>query len=1221
MKKRKLMQVVTALLCGIILLVWSGGAMAAKPAPTTGTLKGKVTVSGASTVISGALITAMGSSGQYTATTGTKGTYTLTLPAGTYSVTASASGYASQTLPASISLGVTTTLNFALVRVVPTTGTIQGTVTDSATGAAIAGAQVSTSSGGYSAVTNSAGSYVMTSVTAGAYTVTAQAEGYTPQSTQATVQVGLTSTVNFTLAALVVAVDITSLTADPASFVEVQAASVTLAAVITGSPSSFAWTQVAGPKVPLTGISATSAVADVSLLEVAAEADLVFRLVLDGTVARDVTVSVQPADMAPVLGANAQIGGSTTAVARFQFGGAEWCLFNIGTELNATPVGAVKGPVYKVVLPEFAFGIEVVSYNGSMYALAAIGGSGIAVVNITDPAQMSLVSVTPVNYYMDNVTYTETGGAILPGNIMSSSSAPIADVVSDGTDLYIADNKFGIHKTSLANLFNRVLEADLTLKIDSEVCTVQYAGEGPWGGPITLKLVNQKLFAAMGVLGVGIFDPVSLQQIARYNLYTDEARTEDFFGAMAITQAVSSDAATGDLFIDDFTGMPDYRQVNYEITVVMKGTGTGEPTPWADLERNGKWYYEALDVDVAVQGDRSIAYIAYSLGGVIAVDVTGYENASATNFLNAGYLGFFPAVTANGPYETGSMPASLLPYEGAGMLKESGVTGVEVNANQVYLTDHFAGLVILDNAAIPDSSWHGSAYPYNNDTDGIAGNNVPEFEDITSYDMSPWDPLDNESLPACFYEAPALLATRELNGHGYTLQLMDAPTLTAAGGVDVLECSGAGGFVFVDITNIGAPLMEERFAILVYFPTTGEIGAAVDGTPTQTIAIGHAAGVDATDRYLYVSDGPHGVSAWQITDAQGFPTDAIHLVGNTLQDEYPIDGIYPASHTVRNVVDVARGKTWALCVGNGMRRVPIDLVEAGMGVVGAPILMPLAQTDSFEHNGDWGVVPAFNYQDQAYDVEFDGNYAFVADGTNGLTIYDVTKIPTSSTSGFFVGNIGYNQGNPLLGTSSGVELWTDTATGKKYAVLATGPYGVGIVDVSDLGNMRLVKVFQPIKYEDGDVGVADGQAIDVEVIGDKAYFTYDSFGVLCYAMADLIAAVPEGVSPTELFLKNLDGTVVYDYRPVALGRFKLQYVPGYETVAGGAVRMDYTRQNGGLYLYVGFGEAGLVKIDYTDSANPLLAGHYDTAAEAVDVVIANGRLYVADGGGGLVFLK
>ena len=151
--------------------------------------------------------------------------------------------------------------------------------------------------------------------------------------------------------------------------------------------------------------------------------------------------------------------------------------------------------------------------------------------------------------------------------------------------------------------------------------------------------------------------------------------------------------------------------------------------------------------------------------------------------------------------------------------------------------------------------------------------------------------------------------------------------------------------------------------------------------------------------------------------------------------------------------------------------------------------------------------------------------------------------------------------------------------------------------------------------------MADGQAIDVEVVGDKAYFSYDSFGVLCYSMADLIAPVPAGVDPTEIFLKILDGTVIYDYRPVALGRFKLQFVPGYEAVDGGAVRMDYTTVGNRLNLYVAFGEAGLIKIDFTDPANPLLVSRTDTSAEATDVVISNGRVYVADGSGGLVFFK
>lgn len=101
--------------------------------------------------------------------------------------------------------------------------------------------------------------------------------------------------------------------------------------------------------------------------------------------------------------------------------------------------------------------------------------------------------------------------------------------------------------------------------------------------------------------------------------------------------------------------------------------------------------------------------------------------------------------------------------------------------------------------------------------------------------------------------------------------------------------------------------------------------------------------------------------------------------------------------------------------------------------------------------------------------------------------------------------------------------------------------------------MALVKVFEPIKLEDGKVGAADGQAVDVKIAGDYAFFSYDSFGVVCYSIADLIKALPAGVSPTEVWKKSLTGQLVYDYRPVAVSRFKLQYVPGYEEMAGGAV--------------------------------------------------------------------
>ena len=82
----------------------------------------------------------------------------------------------------------------------PTTGTLQGTVTDSATSAAISGATV-TIVGGASATTDATGFYQFTNVTPGTYSVTASKTGYvTGTNNGVSVTAGGTTTSNFALA-------------------------------------------------------------------------------------------------------------------------------------------------------------------------------------------------------------------------------------------------------------------------------------------------------------------------------------------------------------------------------------------------------------------------------------------------------------------------------------------------------------------------------------------------------------------------------------------------------------------------------------------------------------------------------------------------------------------------------------------------------------------------------------------------------------------------------------------------------------------------------------------------------------------------------------------------------------------------------------------------------------------------------------------------------------
>ncbi len=963
------------------------------------------------------------------------------------------------------------------------------------------------------------------------------------------------------------------------------------------------------------------------------------------------------------LNSQSRIGGASTVLTLDR--ADNWVLYNVANDLRATQVGITASDKYILKVAGFIKDIDVVEYpagSGVYYALLSMGDRGISVVNVTDPTNMLPVINVEVNYEQTGITFADGGGNIVPDNIISGVHAPISslEVYDDGieTHLIIANTAYGLHKTLLANIFDPATgrEADGTLLIDSEAYTLQYAGESPWGGPASLTLYKDptdaadtkgKLFVAMDFLGMGIFDPDTLEQIGGYNLYTDVSSVEDWF----IGMDVATEVQTG--FLDAFTGMPDYNQVNFEVKEVWHNN-VDAPAPWAEFERYGKFYYNARKVEVATVGGQTTAYIAYALGGMFAVDVTGYKTAGPydpglpdpfTNFRKGNRRGYAPAVPAHGPdAPTGAQSQSLYPYFGAGMLKEAGIVDVKVDiaGNRVFFSDHFAGLMVLSNASNP-ANWHGpdGIGAYDNDTlpgpgggAPVLGDHWPDYEFITSYDMSPHDPTDNESLPEWLYQSPSLLLTGEVSGHGNSFALMPSMSVGTVGEVDVIMASGGGGISFIDVTDVTGNLANrDGFTVPVHMATTDEVYREPDGTTSVGLSIGHSAGVKAYRNMLFLADGPHGMTIWQIADAERcFPTDNVTLLANALQDEYPVDTgtevINPTPHAYDVVLDVANNKAFVTSQSRGLRRVSIG----GVATEEVPVLLKPQLTDIYEHNTTDGSVGGMHMQDHAYTVELDGNLAFVADGSNGLTVYDLSKDPSNPTvdETFVVGNIGgETRGKPLLGHATAVKLWRDTSDPsnvRKYAFVAAGHAGIGVVDVTDAANMVLIKVFEPIKYEEEvpgvlKIGKADGKSVDVKVVDGHAYFTYDSFGVVNYTIADLIKPLPAGMDPTKIWQPGTIGE-----RPEAVARFKLQdpLLHGSADLAelgGGAQRMFFLNTDGKHLFYVAYDAAGVAKIDWTDVANPMLVQHADTVGNASDVEIANGRAYVADGGGGLVLMK
>jgi hypothetical protein len=1012
--------------------------------------------------------------------------------------------------------------------------------------------------------------------------------------------------------------------------------SVTLTAEWDGVPTSHSWRQVSGPHVEIVdgGINGATLVMD--KVEVAARSNAVFELTGVGATDNDVvtaqvSVAVLPVDRVPAFGTDVHIGGGSAVVTGFDHGAGRWMAFGVGNRLTLSAVAAAAQPKVDLHLPGYIIDILVTSHEGHQYALVAMGAEGIAIVDLADPGAPRLLDAVGVNYYQDGVTFAEGGGDIIPDQVISSTSGTITTLATDGTTLWIGDADYGIHRTALTNLLGAdgvVREADGTLQIDSERYTLQYAGENPWGGPLDLQLRDGHLFAALGFLGLGIFDPTTLEPIGSYNLYTDPSAVEDWFIDLDPREAVQRDPVTDEPFVDANTGMPDYRQANFEISQVWHG-GTAAPTPWAEFDRYGRYYYMARSVDVASYQGRDVAYVAYALGGLVAVDITGLREGDGATSL----LGIIPAVPAHGPDEprTGETK-SLYPHYGWGMLKEAGIKDVKVRDGVVWYADHFAGLVAVSGADDPGAHWHGAKGQggYNNDDpslgEGVLGDHWPDDEFVTSFDMSPHDPMDNESLPQWLYESPAVLATGEIIGHGGPFELGPTMDLGASGGADVLQATGAGGVAWVDIVDLTASAQKDRYGLLAWYPTTDELGAAADGSVTQPMSIGHTQGITASDQYLYVGDGPHGVSAWQIAEATGAPIDTPRLVGNTVQSEYPVsvggDTVYPATHASMVVYDEASQSLLSCSQSVGLRRVPVGPVEEGLGSPGAPLLLRPQLTDIFEHGGGGdGGDGDLKGQDHANGVVLDGDLAFVADGTMGITVYDLSKDPTDISSGYIVGNLGgEKQDKPPLGRSTAVDLWRDPTSDRQYLFVAGGARGVGVIDATDPKAMSFVKVFEPIKLEDDTINGADGRAVDVRVIGDMVWFTYSSFGLVGYTLTDLLAPLPEGVDPTEIWSRagKADN---FDHRPVAVGYLDLTSVPGYEHVDYEFLFFDHTDVLGEVVLYIGAGDAGLAVVDVTDPSTPTVVELVPTVGNATAAVVRNGRLYVADDAGGVVAFR
>jgi len=193
---------------------------------------------------------------------------------------------------------------------------------------------------------------------------------------------------------------------------------------------------------------------------------------------------------------------------------------------------------------------------------------------------------------------------------------------------------------------------------------------------------------------------------------------------------------------------------------------------------------------------------------------------------------------------------------------------------------------------------------------------------------------------------------------------------------------------------------------------------------------------------------------------------------------------------------------------------------------------------------------------EAQDVAVDGDYAFVADGGDGLAVIDISD----ETNPQEVGR--YNTG----GTALGVAVFGD------YVYVADDSNGLLIIDITDKADPQEV----------GDYDPFFSNAKDVTVSGDYAYVAYGSRGLY-------VIDITDKTDPQRVGRYNTDGDAL-----------------------GVAVS--------GNYAYVADDDNGLVIVDITDETDPQEVGHYDTSGSAEDVAVMDDHAYLVDSSDGLLII-
>ncbi len=239
----------------------------------------------------------------------------------------------------------------------------------------------------------------------------------------------------------------------------------------------------------------------------------------------------------------------------------------------------------------------------------------------------------------------------------------------------------------------------------------------------------------------------------------------------------------------------------------------------------------------------------------------------------------------------------------------------------------------------------------------------------------------------------------------------------------------------------------------------------------------------------------------------------------------------------------------------------------------------------------------FDTGNYAYDLTVVGNYVYVADFYDGLRIIDVSNPVEPSEVGFF-DTQGYAR-----------SIFVD----KNYAYIADDNDGLRIIDVSNPTNPFEVGFFD-----------TDGTTFDVVVRGDSCYVADGFSGLRIFDISNPATPLETGhlITGGKAVSLKVKGKFVYvaaneELKIVDISSPSGPFLTGSFGTYDTAINLDVGINNN--YVYIANFSFDLRIIDVTDPSNPFEVGSFYPGGLFSSIAFNNNYAYTNDGLGGAYF--